>query len=94
MLSGKSPMDHFPKVEIWESDRGKIASPHDNPLVIEVNISNLRVRRILVDNEISSDIVNIEFLSRLAHDWKTIKKILYPIIGFSGSIIHPEGVRH
>ncbi|XP_056685734.1 uncharacterized protein [Spinacia oleracea] len=38
MLSGKAPMDHFPKVEICEADRGKIATPHDDPLVIELKV--------------------------------------------------------
>lgn len=30
MLSSKAPLDNFPKVEISEADRGKIATPHDD----------------------------------------------------------------
>lgn len=44
MLSGKSPHDPFPKIEICEFDCGRIATPHDDPLVIEIKISNMRVR--------------------------------------------------
>ncbi|XP_056690375.1 uncharacterized protein [Spinacia oleracea] len=58
MLSGKAPIDHFPKVEICEADRGKIATPHDDPLVIELKVANLKVRRILVDTGSSSDIIS------------------------------------
>ncbi|XP_021835597.2 uncharacterized protein [Spinacia oleracea] len=92
MLSGKSPMDPFPRIEICESNGGRIATPHDDPLVIEIKIFNMRVKRILVDTGSSSDIMSMECLSRLAHDPKTIESIHYPIIGFGGSIIHPVGV--
>ncbi|XP_021865336.2 uncharacterized protein [Spinacia oleracea] len=33
MLSGKSPLDPFPRIEICESDGGRVATPHDDPLV-------------------------------------------------------------
>ncbi|XP_021856682.2 uncharacterized protein [Spinacia oleracea] len=92
MLSGKSPVDLFPRNEICESDGGRVATPHDDPLVIEIKISNMRVKRILIDTGSLSDIMSMEYLSRLAHDPKTIESIHYRIIGFGGSIIHPVGV--
>ncbi|XP_021850153.2 uncharacterized protein [Spinacia oleracea] len=92
MLSGKSPMDPFPRIEICESDGGRVGTLHDDPLVVEFKISNMRVKRILIDTGSSSDIMSVEFLNRLAHDPKTIESIHYPIIGFGGSIIHPVGV--
>ncbi|XP_056695517.1 uncharacterized protein [Spinacia oleracea] len=82
MLSGKATADPFPKVEIGEADRGEIATPHDDPLVIELKVANLRVRRILVDTGSSSDIISLECLNRLQHDSSKIEKIHYPIIGF------------
>ncbi|XP_056695529.1 uncharacterized protein [Spinacia oleracea] len=92
MLSGKSPVDPFPRIEICELDGGRVATPHDDPLMVEIKISNMRVKRILIDTGSSSDIMSMECLSRLAHDPKTIESIHYPIIGFGGSIIHPVGV--
>ncbi|XP_021836348.1 uncharacterized protein [Spinacia oleracea] len=92
MLSGKATAYPFPKVEIGEADRGKIATPHDDPLVIEVTIANLRVRRILVDTGSSSDIISLECLNQLQHDPSKIEKIHCPIISFGGSIIHPVGI--
>ncbi|XP_021835027.2 uncharacterized protein [Spinacia oleracea] len=92
ILSGKAPIDHFPKVEICEADRGKITTPHDDPLVIELKVANLKVRSILVDTGSSSDIISSAYLNRLEHDPKTIEKIHYPIIGFGGGIIHPQGI--
>ncbi|XP_021848029.2 uncharacterized protein [Spinacia oleracea] len=92
MLSGKFPVDPFPRIEICELDSGRVATPHDDPLVVEIKISNMRVKRILIDTGSSSDIMSMECLSRLAHDPKTMDSIHYPIIGFGGSIIHPVGV--
>ncbi|XP_021858046.2 uncharacterized protein [Spinacia oleracea] len=88
MLSGKSPVDPFPRIEICESDGGRVATPHDDPLVVEIKISNMRVKLILIDTGSLSDIMSMECLNRLAHDPKTIESIHYPIIGFGGSIIH------
>ncbi|XP_056688659.1 uncharacterized protein [Spinacia oleracea] len=79
-------------IEVCESDGGRIATPHDDPLVVEFKISNMRVKRILIDTGSSSDIMSAECLNRLAHDPKTMDRIHYPIIGFGGSIIHPVGV--
>ncbi|XP_056695052.1 uncharacterized protein [Spinacia oleracea] len=87
MLSEKAPMNHFPKEEICEADRGKIATPHDDPLVVELKVANLKMRRILVDTGSSSDIISLTCLNRLEHDPKTIEKIHYPIIGFGGGVI-------
>lgn len=39
-------MDQFPKVEICEDDMGKIETPHDEPLVVELKVENLKVRSI------------------------------------------------
>lgn len=41
MVSDKSPEDEFPEVMICEKDRGKIKTPHDDPLVVEMKIANL-----------------------------------------------------
>ncbi|XP_021867314.2 uncharacterized protein [Spinacia oleracea] len=92
MLSGKPPVDPFPRIETCESDGGRVATPHDDPLVVEVKISNMRVKRILIDTGSSSNIMSMECLSRLAHHPKTMESIHYPIIGFGGGIIHPVGV--
>ncbi|XP_056695454.1 uncharacterized protein [Spinacia oleracea] len=74
IFSGKSPMDPFPRIKICELDGGRIATPHDDPPVIEIKISNMRLNRILVDTGSSSDIMSMEFLNRLAHDPKAIEK--------------------
>ncbi|XP_056695521.1 uncharacterized protein [Spinacia oleracea] len=78
MLSGKSPVDPFPRIEICKSDGGRVATTHDDPLVVEIKISNMRVKRILIDTGSSSDIMSMECLSRLAHDPKPYRAYTIP----------------
>lgn len=92
MLSGKAEKEVFPKVEIFEDDRGAVRTPHDDPLVIEMKIANLKVRRILIDTGSSSDIISLSCLEKLKFDENSLTPIHHPIIGFGGSIIHPVGV--
>ncbi|KAL2902413.1 Nuclear receptor-interacting protein 3 [Bienertia sinuspersici] len=61
----KTSNDEFPEVLIGEKDRGKIRTPHDDPLVVELKVANKKVRRILVDTGISIDIISLECLRRL-----------------------------
>lgn len=43
-----------------EQDRGKLKTPHDDTLVVEMKIENLRVRRILIDTGSSTDIISAD----------------------------------
>ncbi|XP_048492483.2 uncharacterized protein LOC125493304 [Beta vulgaris subsp. vulgaris] len=56
MLTNQAESDPFPKIMVSELDHGKIRIPHDDPLVVEMKIANLRVRRILIDTGSSTDI--------------------------------------
>ncbi|XP_010667403.2 uncharacterized protein LOC104884453 [Beta vulgaris subsp. vulgaris] len=58
MLTDRAESDPFPKVVVSELDRGKIRTPHDDPLVVEMKIANLRVRRILINTGSSTDIIS------------------------------------
>ncbi|XP_048493023.1 uncharacterized protein LOC125493597 [Beta vulgaris subsp. vulgaris] len=53
------------EVVVNELDRGKLRTPHDEPLVVEMKIANLRVRRILIDTGSSTDIRSADCLLRL-----------------------------
>ena len=71
--------DPFPKIVVSELDRGNIRTPHDDPLVVEMKIANLRVRRILIDTGSSTDIISADCLSRLKRDKKvTGSNLIHP----------------
>ena len=43
MMADKGKKDVFPDVHICEKDRGAVRTPHDDPLVVEMKVANLRV---------------------------------------------------
>ncbi|XP_057248913.1 uncharacterized protein LOC130590479 [Beta vulgaris subsp. vulgaris] len=91
MLTNQAESDPFPKVVVSELDRRKIRTPHEDPLVVEMKIANLRVRRILIDTRSSTNIISADYLSRLKFKENDLVPVHHPIIGFGGGIIHPMG---
>ncbi|XP_048503076.1 uncharacterized protein LOC125498826 [Beta vulgaris subsp. vulgaris] len=91
MLTNQEESDPFPKVVASELDHGKIRTPHDDPLVVEMKIANLRVRRILIDTRSSTDIISAGCLSRLKFNENDLVPVHHPRIGFGGEVIHPMG---
>ncbi|XP_048498022.1 uncharacterized protein LOC125496565 [Beta vulgaris subsp. vulgaris] len=91
MLTNQAESDPFPKIVVSKQDRGKIRTPHDDPLVVEMKIANLKVRRILIDTGSSTDIISADCLSRLKFDKNDLVPVNHPIIGFGGGVIHPMG---
>ncbi|XP_048502975.2 uncharacterized protein LOC125498750 [Beta vulgaris subsp. vulgaris] len=91
MLTNQAEFDPFPKIVVSELDRGKIRTPHDDPLVVEMKIANLKVRRILIDIGSSTDIISTDSLSRLKFNENNLVLVNHPIIGFGGGINYPMG---
>ncbi|XP_056697683.1 uncharacterized protein [Spinacia oleracea] len=82
----------LPRVEISEDDYRKSAMPYDDdPLVLEIKVANLRVKRVLVDTGSSSDIISLQCLQKLQHDPGTIERVSKPLVGFGGSVVRPIG---
>lgn len=74
-----------------EKDILRVHYPHNNPLVITVQLKNMKVCRTLVDNESSGNILYQCALERRGlkvHDLKPISTALY---GFTGDNIQPLG---
>ena len=65
--------------------------PHDDPMVVELKVANMKVRRILIDTGSSSDIINLSYLKNLKCDEKSVEPVSHPLVGFGGGIIYPVG---
>ena len=91
MSTQKVDHDPFPDVVIAEADRGKIQTPHDDPMVVELKVANMSVRRILIDTGSSSDIISWSCLKNLKFDEKNLIQVSHPLVGFGGGVIHPAG---
>lgn len=83
----------FPQIEISEADYRRTTIPYDDdPLVVELNMTNLKVERVLVDTGRSADIISLQCLKQFRHDPTAIAAIHSPLARFGGRIIHHVGI--
>ncbi|XP_056688460.1 uncharacterized protein [Spinacia oleracea] len=73
-----------------EEHRG-IIFPHDDPLVLTIDIANANVNRVLVDGGSSANIIFWEAFKQLHILEEELARVNYPVIGFSGSTVYLEG---
>lgn len=81
MVSEPSSHDPFPEVMICEKNRGRVQTPHDESLVVEMKITRAKVQRILIDLGSSSNIISYDSLTRLKYDDSSLEPVHHPIIG-------------
>ncbi|KAJ8436375.1 hypothetical protein Cgig2_032196 [Carnegiea gigantea] len=60
------------------------ASPHNDPLVVEMKIASIIVRRILISMGSSVDIITWDCLKKLTYLGRGIVSLVHPILGFGG----------
>ncbi|XP_010693422.1 uncharacterized protein LOC104906380 [Beta vulgaris subsp. vulgaris] len=68
----------------FKDSRRPIQTPHDDPLVVEIKIANLRVGRVLIDSGSSADIITMDCLRKLKYEEKDLAPIDQPLVGFGG----------
>ena len=67
-----------------------IIYPHDDPLVVSLQISTVMVHRILVDGGSSANILYKDKFERMGLEALCLKPVSYPVIEFTGASV-PEG---
>ena len=75
-----------------ERDASGIKQPHDDPLVITLGIEGFAMRRMLVDNGSSADIMYMTSYQQLRVDPKKVRPFNSPLVSFSGDRIYPKGI--
>ena len=65
---------------------------HNDAIVVALDIANYDVRRILVDNESSADILFYSAFSRMATLGGHLRPICSPLIGFTSDAVPTEGM--
>ncbi|XP_010670084.2 uncharacterized protein LOC104887185 [Beta vulgaris subsp. vulgaris] len=81
----------MPSVDFTSEDAKGIINPHDDPLVVSLQISNAMVHRVLVDGGSSVNILYKETFEKMGFDKACLKPASYPVIGFTGASVVPEG---
>ena len=75
-----------------EGDTLGVKQPHNDPLVIMLNIEGFNTKRILVDNGSSVDIIYLPAFQQLRLDPKRLRPFDSPLVNFSGDRVYPRGI--
>ena len=75
-----------------EANARGVKQPHNNPLVIMLNIEGFNTKRILVDNGSSADIIYLLAFQQLRLDPKRLRPFESPLVSFSGDRVYPKGI--
>ena len=75
-----------------EVDAREVRLPHNDPLVIMLNIEGFNTKRILVDNGSSADIIYFPAFQQLKLDEKRLRPFRSPLVNFSGDRVYPKGI--
>ena len=75
-----------------ESDARGVKQPHNDPLVIMLNIEGFNTKRILVDNGSSTNIIYFPAFQQLKLDPKRLCPFESPLVSFSGDRVYPKGM--
>ncbi|GAV87201.1 hypothetical protein CFOL_v3_30627, partial [Cephalotus follicularis] len=65
--------------------------PHDDPVVVTLLVELFTMKRILIDNGSSADILYKHAFDQLRIPADQLKPVKTPLVGFAGETIHPRG---
>ena len=69
-----------------------VKQPHNDPLVIMLNIEGFNTKRILVDNGSSADIIYLPAFQQLKLNPKRLRPFDSPLVSFSDDKVYPRGI--
>ena len=75
-----------------ERDANGIKQPHDDLLVIMLEIEGFNTRRVLVDKGSLVDIMYMTAYQQLRLDHKQLQPFMSPLVSFSRDCIYPKGI--
>ena len=75
-----------------EANARGVRQPHNDPLVIMLNIEGFNTKRILVDNRSSADIIYLPAFQQLKLDPKRLQPFESFLVNFNGDRVYPKGI--
>uniref|UniRef100_A0A2N9H0M9 Uncharacterized protein n=1 Tax=Fagus sylvatica TaxID=28930 RepID=A0A2N9H0M9_FAGSY len=79
-------------ISFSEEDARGTHQPHDDALVITVNIAGFTTRRVMVDNGSSADILYLPAYQQIRLDKDKLRPMDAPLVGFTGDKVCPVGI--
>ncbi|GAV79572.1 hypothetical protein CFOL_v3_23037, partial [Cephalotus follicularis] len=78
-------------ISFSETDYEGVRLPHDDPVVVTLLVELFTMKRILIDNGSSTDILYKHAFDQLRIPADQLNPVKTPLIGFAGETIHPLG---
>ncbi|KAK3034435.1 hypothetical protein RJ639_034672 [Escallonia herrerae] len=91
-LTKKQKKEPAQTISFSDDDVGDTRIPHDDPLVVTLRVGNFDVKRILVDNGSSAEVLFYEAFQRMNIPSDRLRKIDTPLYGFSNHPVVCEGI--
>ena len=79
------------EINFTAKEQEKVITPHHDTLVISLTVANCLVKRILVDNGSSSNIIFQAAYKDLGLEESALTRRITPLIGFSGEVKQTTG---
>jgi hypothetical protein len=79
-------------ISFSEEDARGTHQPHDDALVITINIAGFTTRRVMVDNGSSADILYLPAYQQMRLDKDKLRPMDAPLVGFTGDKVCPIGI--
>ena len=78
-------------IKFLEDDARRLHHPHDDALVVSLQIGDYNIHRVLVDNGSSTDILYYPAFQQMRIDKEWLTPTNAPLVGFGGAKIFPLG---
>ncbi|KAK3019473.1 hypothetical protein RJ639_005157 [Escallonia herrerae] len=82
----------LPTISFSDDDLKGVKTPHDDPLVITIKAGNFDVKRVLVDNGSSAEVLCYDAFKKMNIPTDRLRKMDTPLYGFSNHPVAVEGV--
>ncbi|GAV58189.1 hypothetical protein CFOL_v3_01723, partial [Cephalotus follicularis] len=78
-------------ISFSEVDYEGVCLPHDDPVVVTLQVELFTMKRILIDNGSSTDILYKHAFDQLRIPTDQLRPVKTPLMGFVGDMVHPLG---
>ena len=79
-------------ITFTEEDARKVFHPHDDALVVTLEIAGYSTRHVLIDNGSSVDIIYLTVFQQMKIGKDQLRPIETPLVDFAGTSVYPLGV--
>ena len=80
-----------PVINFSEDDARRLHHPHDDALVVSLQIGDYNMHRVLIDNGSSADILYYPAFQQMRIDNERLSPTNAPLVGFGGTKVFPLG---